>query len=141
MEFIYKATLESDPDGGFIVRFADVPEALTHGMTREEALANAQEALGLALRGIVQDGRPLPQPAARRGVPVAVDPEDAIKLAVIQAFQQSGISKSELARRLGKSENEARRILDPDHRTKLGQMQEAMGALGRTIVVSIMEPA
>lgn len=138
MQFIYKANVEADPDGGFIVTFNDVPEAITHGESREEAMTNAQEALGLALRGIVQDERPLPEPETRDGIPVAVDPEDAIKLAVIQAFQQARISKTELARRLGKSENEARRILDPDHRTKLGQMQEAMTALGRTLAISVV---
>ncbi|CAN7734099.1 type II toxin-antitoxin system HicB family antitoxin [Neorhizobium tomejilense] len=141
MEFIYRAKFEDDPDGGFLVTFADVPEAITHGETRKEAMSNAQEALGLALRGIVQDGRALPQPIASEGTPVAVDAEDAVKLALIQAFMESDISKSELARRLGKSENEARRILDPDHRTKLGQMQEAMAALGKTLVVSVMEAA
>lgn len=141
MEFVYKANVVADPDGGFVVTFIDVPEAITHGNTKEEAMENAQEALGLALRGIVLDDQPLPQPVSRDGVSVAVDPEDAIKLAVIQAFQQADISKSELARRLGKSENEARRILDPDHRTKLGQMQDAMHALGKTLVVSVLEAA
>lgn len=141
MDFVFIANFEADPDGGILVTFADVPEAITHGDTEDEALSNAREALGLALRGIVQEGRALPQPVARDGVPVAVDAEDAIKLAVIQAFQQAGISKSELARRLGKSENEARRILDPDHRSKLGLMQEAMTALGKTLVVSVLEAA
>lgn len=70
-----------------------------------------------------------------------VQAEDAIKLAVIEAFNEANISKRELARRLGKTESEARRILDPDHRSKLGQQQDAMQALGKTIVVSVLEAA
>lgn len=70
-----------------------------------------------------------------------VQAEDAIKLAVIQASNEANISKRELARRLGKTENEARRILDPDHHSKLGQLQDAMQALGKTIVVSVLEAA
>jgi antitoxin HicB len=141
MQYVYLAELGVDPDGGYLVTFPDVPEAITHGENRQEAITNAREALGLALRGMVQGGQPIPQPQATTGVAVAVDPEDAIKLAVIEAFRQAGISKRELARRLGKTENEARRILDPDHHSKIGPLQDAMQALGKTIVVSVQEAA
>jgi antitoxin HicB len=141
MRYVYMANLETDPDGGMLVTFADVPEAITHGETLSEALSNAREALGLALRGIVQEGRATPEPLAVDGVAVAVDAEEAIKLAVIEAFREAGISKRELARRLNKSENEARRILDPDHPSKLSQLQDAMQALGKTIVISVLEAA
>ncbi len=141
MQYVYMAEIVADPDGGYLVTFADVPEAITHGDDRAEAIVSAREALGLALRGIVQDGRPTPRPAAKTGIAIPVDPEDAIKLAVIAAFKDAGISKRELARRLGKTENEARRILDPDHHSKIGPMQDAMQALGKTIVVSVQEAA
>jgi len=141
MRYVYLAEIQPDPDGGYLVTFADVPETITHGGDRNEAIASAQEALGLALRGIVQDGRAIPVPSAKTGIAIAVDPEDAIKLAVIEAFRQAGISKRELARRMGKTENEARRILDPDHHSKIGALQEAMQALGKTIVVSVQEAA
>ncbi|WP_018856770.1 hypothetical protein [Rhizobium sp. 42MFCr.1] len=61
-----------------------------------------------------------------------VQAEDAIKLAVIEAFNEANILKRELARRHGKTENEARRILDPDHHSKLGRLQDEMQALGKT---------
>jgi antitoxin HicB len=79
----------------------------------------------------------LQRPEAR----VDIDALDAIKLAVIMTFRQAGISKSELARRLGKAESEARRILDPHHPTKLGAMQDALRVMGRTIVISVKEAA
>lgn len=139
--FKYMANIEDDPDGGFVVMFADVPEAITAGETREEALTNAREALGLALRGILQEGRNLPEPASFDGVPVSVEADVALKLAVIQAFKSSGISKSELARRLGKAETEARRILDPDHGTKIGLLQDALHVLGMEATVSVQRAA
>lgn len=141
MEFCYRATIEANPDGGFLVSFEDVPEALTEGKTIEEACVNAVEALGLALRGILAENRPLPRPQATQGIPIAVAADDALKLAVINSFRLAGITKTELARRLGKQEVEARRILDPDHATKVATMQEAMRALGKTIIVSVMEAA
>lgn len=141
MEFQYLANVDADPDGGYLVTFADVPEAVTHGVDMNDAMRSASEALGLALRGYLVEGRELPHPAATEGVPVSVDAEDALKLAVIIAFNEAKISKTELARRLHKTETEARRILDPDHGTKLGQMQDALRALGKTIVISVREAA
>lgn len=141
MFYRYHATLQEDPEGGIIVTFDDVPEAITAGETREEALSNAREALALALRGIMQAGRNLPQPVASTGVPVALDADVAAKLALIQAFRDSGITKSQLARQLGKSENEARRLLDPDHPSKIGVLQDALRALGMEIEVAIRRAA
>ncbi|MDI6025476.1 type II toxin-antitoxin system HicB family antitoxin [Corticibacterium sp. UT-5YL-CI-8] len=141
MLYAFHATIEDDPDGGFLVTFADVPEAITAGDTRDEALENAREALSLALRGIAQDGRDLPEPRAGKGIPIAVEPDVAAKLALIEAFRHAGIAKHDLARRLGKSENEARRLLDPDHNSKIGPLQEALRALGREIVITVQDAA
>lgn len=141
MNLVYAATLTPDPDGGFLVTFSDVPDAITQGATRADALANAAEALGLALRGYLADGEAIPEAKSTDGSMVAVDPGDAVKIAVIDRFRKSDISKSELARRLGKSEGEARRILDPDYPSKIGTMQDALKAMGQTIVVTTMELA
>ena len=143
MEYVYGARMEPDPEGGFLVTFPDVPEAITGGNTRVEARANAVEALGLALRGIVAMDRRLPEPTANGSgmVPVAVDPATALKLAVIDTFRESGMTKSELARRIGRAENEARRILDPDHPSKLPLLRAALSAFGKDIVVSVRDAA
>eukprot|EP01035_Chromulina_nebulosa_P057107 gene57107-78247_t len=77
MRYVYNATLTADPDGGYLVTFSDVPEAITAGDTPKDALANAREALGLALRGILADGRQLPRPEAEVGTAIAVDPDIA----------------------------------------------------------------
>jgi antitoxin HicB len=142
-DFAFGARIESDPDGGFLVTFPDVPEAITGGDTLAEARANAVESLGLALRGILVLGGPLPL-ACTSGSDlelVAVAPETALKLAVVEAFRASGMSKSEFGRRLGKTENEARRILDPDHPTKLAALDTALKLLGKQVFVSIRDAA
>ena len=46
-----------------------------------------------------------------------------------------------VVRETGKTENEARRLLDPDHRSKLGPLQDALQALGKRIVVTVLEAA
>jgi antitoxin HicB len=143
MEYVFPALIESDPDGGYLVTFPDVPEAITGGETLAEARSNAVEALGLALRGVLTMGRSLPSTRARGAglIAIAVDPTTALKLAVVEAFNESGLSKSELARRLGRVETEARRILDPDHPTKLPLLQEALAILGKDIIVSVRDAA
>lgn len=143
MDYVFSAQIEPDPEGGFLVTFPDVPEAITGGDTVAEARANAAEALGLALRGYLGLGRPLPRAKSKlKGlVAVPVDAATALKLAVVEAFEASGLSKSELARRLGKIETEARRILDPDHATKLPLLQAALAVLGKDIVISIRDAA
>jgi antitoxin HicB len=144
MEYSYLAIIEPDPDGGFLVSFPDVPEALTSSDDLAEAKTNASDALGMALRGYLAHGLPLPKPAARAAkgrVEIAVDVTDALKLAVIEAFRASGLSKAEVARRLGKAETEAHRILDPDHHTKVKALDEALALFGKRAVISIRNAA
>lgn len=139
----YPATIESGDDEGFVVSFRDVPEAISQGETREEALAEASDALGLALLQYPGLGRPIPpaSPARTDEQLVAPDATDSLKIAVLDAFRASGLSKSEFARRIGKGETEARRILDPMHRTKIGTIDEVLATLGRRIVIGFEDAA
>lgn len=141
--FIYGAIVEPGDEAGFVVTFPDVPEAITEGDTREQALQMAEEALGLGLLSYPERGLTLPVAKAKgRGlVKVAVEPDVAAKLALLEAFRESGLSKSELARRLGKDVKEARRILDPMHPTKLPQIAHALAALGKRLVIGVEQIA
>jgi antitoxin HicB len=140
--YTYRAVLE--PGEGrrvLVATFPDVPEAITEGVNEAAALKEAEDALGTALLSYPMRGLALPAPRARNGRAVTVAAEVAAKLAVLEAFAASGISKSELARRIGVSENEARRILDPMHATKLPRLAEALAALGKRLVVGVEEAA
>lgn len=140
--YAYRAQFEpGDRRGNIVVTFPDVPEAVTQGRSEADARAMAEESLGLALLSYLQRGEPLPRPRAKgRGlVDIAVAPDAAAKLAVLESFAAAGITKSELARRIGKDEKEVRRILDPKHPTKLPALTEALRALGKRLVVGVME--
>lgn len=63
----------------------------------------------------------------------------AAKLAVLESFAAADITKSELAHRIGKDEKEVRRILDSKHSTKLPALTAALRALGKRLVVGVME--
>jgi len=137
--FVYHARFEPGEDHGIVVSFADVPEAITQGDDEADAYAQAEEALGLALLTYPARGLPLPRSKTRGAnlVPVAVEPEVAAKLAVIEAVRMAGITKSEFARRIGKDEKEARRILDPRHATKLTTLTAALRELGQRLVIGV----
>lgn len=143
MDYIYPGLFQQEPDGGYLVTFPDVPEAITQGDDFADAMASASDALGLALRGYLVHDKPLPMPSKRlKGhVDVPVEAANALKLAVVEAFRAAGISKSEFARRLGKADTEAHRILDPDHPTKLASLEAALRLLGKQVVVSVKDAA
>jgi antitoxin HicB len=115
----YKAYLTLD-DGRFLVRFFDIPEALTDGATQAEALANAGDALSAALEGYLEAGRPfpvateiLPDTAAPGFIhhDVAVEPAIAARAILTREMKAQGLSKIGLARRMRKDEKIVRRIL------------------------------
>ncbi|HEX2652374.1 MAG TPA: type II toxin-antitoxin system HicB family antitoxin, partial [Xanthobacteraceae bacterium] len=108
--FMYGAIFEPGDKRGVVVSFPDVPEAITQGDDETDARAMAEEALGLALLTYPERSMPLPRARARKGVVmIAPAPDVAAKLAVLEAFQEAEISKSELGRRIGKDEKEVRR--------------------------------
>lgn len=135
----YRCVLEANGDQGFIATFPDVPEALTEGATRDDALANAADALEVALLGRMKDGDDIPAmtDTPHGGEPVYLAAHAAAKLAFYVAFRQSGLSQSALARKIGKDEAEVRRMLDPYHATKLPPLEEALLALGKRLVIEV----
>ena len=131
----YAAQFEpGDNPGIIVVTFQDVPEAITEGEGMSDAQQQAADALGTALLAYMRMGRPLPE-AKTLGEVISPPADIAAKLAVLEAFAKAGISRSELARRIGKDEKEARRILDPMHPTRLTMLEQALAALGRRLVV------
>lgn len=139
MLYAYPCELTPDEDDGFVVTFPDVPEAITGGEDRDDALAMAEDALATALAGYVHEKRDIPAPrdAADDHELVSVPPVVAAKLALYSAMRADGVTKVELARRLGISESAVRKLANPDHRSHVSQVQKALRAVGRSIRVEV----
>ena len=58
----FDVVLESAEEGGIVVSVPDLPGCWTQGETRDEALANAKEAIAAYLDALNELGRPLPKP-------------------------------------------------------------------------------
>ena len=69
---------------------------------------------------------------------VAVPTVVAAKLALFSAMRAQRITKVELAGRLGISESAVRKLANPDHRSHISQVQKALRAVGRSLVVEVI---
>lgn len=67
----YTVVLEREPDGGYVVSVPVLPGCNTQGDTREQALANAREAIALYLDDCRTAGDPIPTEDSKEFVEVA----------------------------------------------------------------------
>lgn len=139
----YPATLTSASDGGFTVTFRDVPEAITEGDSRDEALLRAEDALESALAMYIAAREPLPPPSAPQAAEALV-PLSALgmaKTALYQAMREQGVGNAELARRLRWHLAQVSRVLDLRHASKMEQVEAALAALGLRLIVDVARAA
>ncbi|OGI48567.1 MAG: hypothetical protein A3B81_07875 [Candidatus Muproteobacteria bacterium RIFCSPHIGHO2_02_FULL_65_16] len=143
MLMAYPANLKRQKDGPILVTFPDIQEALTEGRTLSEALREAQDAMLAALGGYVNDRRPIPPSSKlKRGQRlVFLPPLPAAKLALYQAVRDSGLTNVALGKRLKITEAAVRRLLDLDHRSHIGQIEQALAALGKRLLVEVEKAA
>lgn len=137
MQYAYPCVLTSEEDG-VSVSFPDLPEALTCGIDRLDALAQAADALVAALSAYAhaREDIPVPSPVLTGQELISVPLVVAAKLALYSTMRRQGITKTALARRLGLSEGAVRKLLDPDHRSHVGQVEKALRVLGKSLVIA-----
>jgi antitoxin HicB len=141
MHFVYPYTVHQSADGAWQVRFPDVPEAMTEEETEDEAHALATDVLVAALGGLAKLKRDLPEASATGQFFVVVPVLQSAKLALYQAMREHGLNKVTLAHKLGKQEGEVRRMLDLDHQTKIGSLENALWQLGKQIASEVRAAA
>lgn len=140
----WPAHLARDDEGRVQVRFPDFPEALTDGADEREALEEAADCLAEAIAARMADGQEIPpprRPAGRNEYRVVLEPVLACKAALYDVMRSNGVSKTELAHRLGIDEKDVRRLLDPRHRSRMDGLQAALAELGVVTGVMVIEVA
>lgn len=129
-------------DGTLMAVCPDLPEFAAIGDTEDQALAQAADVLGFLMAMRIKDRREIPDPSPADGrATVALSLQGELKVMIYRALREDGITPTQLARRLGKSESAARRLLDLDHASPIGQIEEALAALGRHVDVRIARDA
>ena len=137
--FQYPVVLTPAEEGGYVVTCRDLPELVTQGESVEDALEQAADAMDEVFATYLTEGLDFPEPskARRRDHVVAPPPETVAKAALYVAMRQAGISKVQLAKRLGVDEKEVRRLLDPHYGSKLPRIAKAISLLGQRLVIGV----
>ena len=138
MKFSVNLTADEN-DGGFVVTFPDIPEAITQGETREEALKMAKEALKTALEFYFDNKRVVPVPArVKRGKDaVELSASLSAKILLLNEMLAQNVRPAELARRLGTSPQEVNRLTNLRHTTRIDGIDAALRALGKRLEIRL----
>jgi len=131
---------EDGEDGGFIVTFPDIPEAITQGETREEALVMAKEALELALEFYFDDKRAVPEPSRLQENQEAVelDASFTAKVLLLNEMVKQNVKPAELARRMNTTPQEINRLTNLRHTTRIDGIAHALSVMGRTLDMHVV---
>jgi len=124
-------------EGGYVVTFPDIPEAITQGEDVEDALLHAADALESALEFYFEDRRlvPMPSKPKRTHHVVELPLSVAVKVLLLNEMLRQKVRPAELARRLGTTPQEVNRLTNLRHVTKIERVDSAMRALGKRLVV------
>ena len=139
----YPCDIAIAPEGDAVLTFPDIPEAITGGDSREEALDLAQDCLSVALTFYLEKNVPLPVPSPPERNQTTIGPylRIALKASLAEALRESGERPADLARKLGTDHKSATRILDPDHATRLDTLEKALGAVGKRVTIATGDKA
>src|SRR5690349_9108667 len=122
----YPVTLERDGKG-YLAYFPDIPEALTSGDTKEEALEMARDALETAMDFYFDDRRQVPPPSKpKRGQDVVSLPATtAAKVLLLNEMLRQRVTPADLARRMHASPQSVNRLVNLKYSTKIDAIEEA----------------
>ncbi len=136
----YPAVLKKDDNDTWLVTFPDFEDAVTFGETREEALAQAVNALEAVLISRMKHKMPIPVPSPARGKPqLSIPPLTAAKALLYRELNEQRISIRQLAQKLQCKYPVAHRLLDVSRKTQVNEIAKALSALGKRVVVGIEE--
>jgi antitoxin HicB len=137
--FSYPAKLARDGEG-YMVSFPDIPEALTCGKDRDEAIRMAADALTTAMEFYFEDRRSVPLPSTLKRGQVAVDlpASVAAKVLLLNEMLAQGKRPAELARLMNARPQEVTRLMDLHHPTKIDTVALALRALGKRLELSLV---
>lgn len=139
--FGYPAQFQKEKDG-YVVSFRDIPEALTSGATKKEAIEMAGDALATAMEFYFEDRRQVPMPSKERKGEEMVDlpASVAVKILLLNEMLKENMTPSKLAKKLDTSPQTVTRIVDLHHATKIDTLAEAFKAMGKTLTFSVVRP-
>ena len=138
MNFNYPFTIKKSEDGSYFVQFIDIEEAFTSGETIEEALFNAKDVLNLMLEERLEKEDDIPE-ASELESSYKVAPSATVQAAILVRKARKNTTLADLARALNTSWPAAKRLEDPRHAPTLKQLERALNALGKRLILSVSD--
>lgn len=137
---LYPAHFELAEEGGFVVTFRDIPEAITQGDTEAEAVLMAEDVLVSAMDFYFDDKRPVPMPSAPQADErlISLPPSVSAKVLLLNEMLAQRVTASELARRLGTRPQDVQRLTNLAHASKIDTIDRALHALGRSLEIRVL---
>jgi antitoxin HicB len=133
----YPANFEPAEEGGFVVTFPDIPEAITQGEELEDTMRHAADVLESALDYYLEAERPIPTASKpKRGQYMVELPASvSAKVLLLNEMNAQKIRPAELARRLQVTPQEVTRLINLRHTSKIDGIAVALKALGKTLEI------
>lgn len=135
----YPASFTTE-EGKIVVRFRDIPEAITQGDDEIEAQEMAEDVLLSSMDFYFEDSRRVPPPS--RALPgeryIRLPLSVASKVLLLNEMLSQKVGPSELARRMDSRPQYVNRLIDLRHNTKIDTVAEAMAALGKRLELKLV---
>lgn len=138
--FNYPIRLIKQKEGGYLVKFPDLPEAITQGETIEDALQEATDCLeeAIANRIIMKLDIPKASMPKKNQRIASLHATIASKAALYITIRDKKLNNVTLAKKLKCDEKEIRRLLDPHYTSKLPRIEHALNVLGKRLDIGIV---
>ena len=139
--FTFPVKLTKQKEGGFLVEFVDLPEAITQGESEKDALIEALDCLeeAIANRMIMKLDIPEPKRISAHQHSVSLSATLAAKAALYVVMKNKHLTNIALAKKLSCDEKEIRRLLDPHFQSKIPRIEDVLHVLGQRLEVNMTQ--
>lgn len=135
----YAIRFERDDTPGLAVFCRDLPQFNSYGDDEKHALKEAVDGIETTLSIYVDERKVIPQasPPESGELVVYLPAVTVAKIALWNAMMDRGMRKADLCRALGVSQTQGDRLVDFLHTSKMEQLEAALAAVGKRILVSV----
>jgi antitoxin HicB len=140
----YPARFERDRrSGSYTVTFPDFDWGVTQGDDLDDAMDMARDLLKIFLEDCIERRAAPPTPSKKgRGCHIVSLPAlEEAKVVLYAAMREAGLRNADLARRLREPVTHVDRLLDLRRRSKIDDIETALGALGKSIIIEVRSAA
>lgn len=126
-------------EDGYVIKFRDIPEAITQGSSFEEAVSMAEDALITALEFYFEDNRLVPMPSKQKegDILIALPASAFIKVLLLNTMLQERVTQTALAKRMGIKPQQVTRLVNLKHTTKIDNLACAFKAMGKELLINV----